>query len=106
MKPLPQNSANSLIAKVQRYVRDMLRHHGLPPVPGRNGPSWKQFLQSHLEAFVFECKGALQVIGTAVILRAIIPVFRTRPILFNRRVRRANQRAGGIPWNHSCPSGA
>jgi hypothetical protein len=27
------------------YVRDVLRRHGLPPVPGRKGLSWKQFLQ-------------------------------------------------------------
>ena len=31
------------------YVRDVLRRHGLPPVPGRNGLSWKQFLQSHMD---------------------------------------------------------
>jgi len=31
------------------YVRDVLRRHGLPPVPRRKGLSWKQFLQSHLE---------------------------------------------------------
>ena len=31
------------------YVRDVLRRHGLPPVPGRKGLSWQQFLQSHLE---------------------------------------------------------
>src|ERR1035438_6733473 len=31
------------------YVRDVLRRHGLPPVPGRKGLSWKQFIQAHLE---------------------------------------------------------
>jgi hypothetical protein len=31
------------------YVCDVLRRHGLPPVPRRKGLSWKQFLQSHLE---------------------------------------------------------
>ena len=31
------------------YVRDVLRRHGLPPVPHRKGPSWKQFLNAHLE---------------------------------------------------------
>jgi putative transposase len=31
------------------YVRDVLRRHGLPPVPNRKGPSWKQFLNAHLE---------------------------------------------------------
>jgi transposase InsO family protein len=31
------------------YVREVLRRHGLPPAPNRRGPSWKQFLQSHLE---------------------------------------------------------
>jgi hypothetical protein len=31
------------------YVRDVLRRHGLPPAPHRQGLSWKQFLQSHLE---------------------------------------------------------
>ena len=31
------------------YVRDVLRRHGLPPVPGRKGLSWKQFLQSHMD---------------------------------------------------------
>ena len=32
------------------YVRDVLRRHGLPPAPNRKGLSWKQFLQSHLDA--------------------------------------------------------
>jgi len=31
------------------YVREVLRRHGLPPVPNRKGPSWKQFLQAHLD---------------------------------------------------------
>ncbi len=31
------------------HVRDVLRRQGLPPVPNRKGPSWKQFLQAHLE---------------------------------------------------------
>ena len=31
------------------YVRDVLRRHGLPPVPNRKGLSWQQFLESHLE---------------------------------------------------------
>ena len=31
------------------YVRDVLRRHGLPPVPHRKGLSWKQFLEAHLE---------------------------------------------------------
>jgi len=31
------------------YVRDVLRRHGLPPVPNRKGLSWRQFLQAHLE---------------------------------------------------------
>lgn len=31
------------------YVRDVLRHHGLPPAPARKGLSWKQFIQAHLE---------------------------------------------------------
>jgi putative transposase len=31
------------------YVRDVLRRHGLPPAPNRKGPSWKQFLQAHLD---------------------------------------------------------
>lgn len=31
------------------YVRDVLRRHGLPPVPQRKGLSWKQLLQAHLE---------------------------------------------------------
>jgi putative transposase len=31
------------------YVREVLRRHGLPPAPHRRGPSWKQFLQSHLD---------------------------------------------------------
>jgi hypothetical protein len=31
------------------YVRGVLRRHGLPPVPGRKGLSWKQFIQAHLE---------------------------------------------------------
>jgi putative transposase len=30
-------------------VRDVLRRHGLPPAPHRQGLSWKQFLQAHLE---------------------------------------------------------
>ena len=32
------------------YVRGVLWRHGLPPAPNRKGLSWKQFLQSHLEA--------------------------------------------------------
>jgi len=31
------------------YVRDMLRKHGIPPSPNRNGLSWKQFIQSHMD---------------------------------------------------------
>jgi putative transposase len=30
-------------------VRDLMRRHGFPPVPRRTGPSWKQFLQAHLD---------------------------------------------------------
>jgi len=30
-------------------VRDVLVGQGLPPVPNRNGLSWTQFLQAHLE---------------------------------------------------------
>ena len=31
------------------YVRDVLKGHGLPPVPKRKGVSWKQFIQAHLD---------------------------------------------------------
>ena len=31
------------------YVRDVLRRHGLLPVPNCKGLSWKQFIESHLE---------------------------------------------------------
>ena len=31
------------------YVRDVLKRHGLPPVPKRKGVSWKQFIQAHLD---------------------------------------------------------
>ncbi len=31
------------------HVRDVLRRQGLPPAPHRQGLSWKQFLQSHLD---------------------------------------------------------
>lgn len=30
-------------------MREVFRRLGLPPAPNRKGPSWKQFLQSHLE---------------------------------------------------------
>jgi putative transposase len=31
------------------YVRDLMKKHGMPPSPQREGLSWKQFIQAHLE---------------------------------------------------------
>jgi putative transposase len=31
------------------YIRNLMRKHGLPPGPRRQGLSWKQFIQAHLE---------------------------------------------------------
>ena len=30
-------------------VRDLMKKHGIPPSPNRNGLAWKQFIQAHLE---------------------------------------------------------
>ena len=31
------------------YVRDVLKQHGISPSPQRNGLSWKQFIQTHMD---------------------------------------------------------
>ncbi len=31
------------------HVRDVLKHHGIPPAPNRKGLSWKRFIEAHMD---------------------------------------------------------